>query len=58
MEDGLDFPASLAFGPEGERRDLYLTNAAFVSLANPSLQRLQTAQPRLPGRFPAGCRAD
>ena len=50
-EDGLDFPASLAFGTgKGERKSVFVTNLALgdPKLASPGLAKIDMGQPGMP----------
>lgn len=50
--DGLDFPASLAFGTgKGERQSIFVTNLAFVvppGFAGPGFSKIDVGQPGMP----------
>ena len=50
--DGLDFPASLAFGTgKGERQSVFVTNLAFVvppGFAGPGLAKIDVGEPGMP----------
>jgi hypothetical protein len=49
--DGLDFPASLAFGTgKGERKSLFVTNLALgpPEFANPGFAKIDVGQPGMP----------
>lgn len=51
-EDGLDFPASLAFGTgKGERKSVFVTNLAFIvpeGFAGPGLAKIDVGRPGMP----------
>ncbi|MEA3336767.1 MAG: SMP-30/gluconolactonase/LRE family protein [Chloroflexota bacterium] len=48
-DDGLDGPASLAFGVgNGERKDLYFTNYAILSQAHPGVLKMDVEVPGMP----------
>ena len=50
--DGLDFPASLAFGTgKGVRKSIFVTNLAFVvppGFAGPGFSKIDVGQPGMP----------